>query len=316
MGHSFTGGGTRWCNASAVTPHEPSAPYQDAIRRAFDFARQTGTGCRPVHFLVGIAEGNGPASAALRPADGGSLRAVVEGMSDWPGGAPAAYLNLQAQQGAQSLASARSEPAGVEHLLVALLDQGTPEVLDALSQARLDPAAIRRAALAALGAPDDLPRIAFEPVTPAGTLDRPALPVPDLSQRAWALLCWRQDHLPLRMLHRRSDTDALIHLERRAVGRLADRLALDDDQRFSLLQHHEQAVDERVARARSDVARLRGRPAGRPRPPLALRPPWRRFRWLGVTVGWRVWVSNRRVAARDRWFRLRAARAYRGAPLP
>ncbi len=301
---------------------EPSDPYLAAIRRAFDFARQTGSGaggCRPVDFLVGIAEGEGPAAAALRPADGRSLRAVVTDMGRGAGRSPAGYLHMQAQQGAMSLAAARGEPAGAEHLLVALLDQGTPEVLDALSRAALDAAAIRQAALAALGAPADLPTIALGPTTPAGTLDRPALPVADLNPRAWAVLRWRQEHLPIGTLHRRSDTWALMHLEHAAVMRVADRLALDDDQRYSLMRHHEQAVAERVAQARPELGppRQRRRPhQGREARARAVMHRRRRYRWLRVTVGWGVWVGNRRMAVQNRWFRLRAARAYRGAPQP
>jgi hypothetical protein len=297
------------CNADGVGHAEPSDLYLAAIRRAFDFARETGSGCRPVHFLVGIADGAGPVTAALRPADGRSLRTVVAGMGRVADGAPAAYLHMQAQAGATSLAAARGEPVGAEHLLVALLDQGTPEVLDAVSRAGLDPAAVRRAALAALGAPADQPAIVLPPGTPAGTLDRPALPADLLSPRAREVLRWRQDHLPIGLLRRRSDAEALIRLERAAVGRVADRLALDDDQRYSLLRHHEQAVQEAVARARPELARRR-------EPQLRARALRRRRRWLRATAGWGVWVGNRRMAAQDRWFRLRAGRAYRGAPQP
>jgi Clp amino terminal domain, pathogenicity island component len=304
-----------------VAHQEPSGPYLAAIRRAFDFARQTGSGARggrPVHFLVGIAEGEGPAAAALRPADGRSLRAIVTDMGV-ARGSPAGYLHMQAQQGAMALAAARGEPPGVEHLLVALLDQGTPEVLDALNRAGLDPAAIRQATLAALGAPADLPLIALGPATPAGTLDRPALPVADLNPRAWAVLRWRQEHLPISALHRRSDIWALMNLEHAAVVRVADQLALDDDQRYSLFHHHQQAVGERVAQARPDLGRPNHR---RDRPSVGREArAWavmrrRRYRWLRVTVGWGVWVGNRRMAVQNRWFRLRAAPAYRGAPQP
>ena len=288
---------------------ELSGPYLDAIRRAFDVARQAGRGCRPVHFLVGIAETDGPAGAALTPPDGRSLRAAV-----LPGGdrAPAAYLHMQAQEGARSLAAALGQQVGVEHLLVALLDQGTPEVLATLGRAGLDPGTVRRAALTALGVADDRPAIVFAPLTAAGTLDRPPLPVGDLDPGAWAVLRWRQDHLPVGRLRRASDTEALVHLERAAVGQLADRMGLDDDQRFSLVHHHERQVDERVARARPEFSRPGGRPARLQARALARRP-GRRLRFL---VGWPAWVSNRRTGWRDRWFRLRTAGAYRDAPQP
>jgi hypothetical protein len=63
---------------------------------------------------------------------------------------------MQAQEAATSLAAARDQPVVPEHLLIALLDQGTPEVTGLLSRAGLDPAAVRRAALAAIGAPASL----------------------------------------------------------------------------------------------------------------------------------------------------------------
>jgi Clp amino terminal domain, pathogenicity island component len=293
---------------------ELSEPYLNAIRRAFDVARETGCGCRPVHFLVGIAETDGPAGAALTPAGGRTLRSVVVGLGRVADGAPAAYLHMQAQDGACALAGALGQPVTGEHLLVALLDQGTPEVLGALGRAGLDPGAVRRAALAALGAADDRPAIVFAPLAAAGTLDRPALPVADLDPRAWAVLRWRQDHLPLGRLHRRSDTEALVHLERAAVWRLADRQSLGDDQRFSLTDHHERQVAERVARARPELSGPRDRPGRLQAMAVTGRRP--RSRVLRFTVGWRAWVSNRQTGWRDRWFRLRTVGAYRGAPQP
>ena len=104
---------------------------------------------------------------------------------------------MQAQGAARSLAEARGEHLGAEHLLIALLDQASPGVLEALSRARLDPATVRRAALAAIGAAADEPPITLPALTAAGTMDRPPLPVTDLDGRAWTALRWRQDHLPL-----------------------------------------------------------------------------------------------------------------------
>jgi hypothetical protein len=60
-----------------VDDEEPGAPYQDAIRCAFQFAREHGRGCGPAEFLVGISEGSGPAAAVLDPAPGRPLRAVA-----------------------------------------------------------------------------------------------------------------------------------------------------------------------------------------------------------------------------------------------
>jgi hypothetical protein len=285
----------------ADAAEQPSGPYLEAIGRGFQFAREQGRRSGPVDFLVGISEGQGPAAAALGP----SVRAVASG----PGGIRAegaGYLHMQAQGAAVALAAARSQPPTPEHLLIALLDQGTPEVVEMLSRAGLDPAVVRRAALAAIGAPADEPPIHLSALTPAGTLDRPPLPVTDLNARAWTVLRWRQDHLPLGRLRRASDREALANLERAAAWRLGQDLGLDGDQRHSLVHHHSDQVERLVARARPDL------------PPRA----WPTPRWprrpgpLSFTVGWAAWFRNRQVGLRDRWFWFRTARHYRGAPQP
>jgi hypothetical protein len=292
-----------------VCDEEPGGPYLEAIRRAFRFAHEHGRGAGPAEFLVGISEGRGPAAAALGPGPGRSLREVAAAGGS-PAGEGAGYLHMQAQEAATSLAAARGQPVGPEHLLIALLDQGTPEVASLLSQAGLDPAAIRRTVLAAIGAPADLPPIPLPALTPAGTLDRPPLPVADLDARAWAVLRWRQDHLPLRRLRGPGDLQALSHLERAAAWRLAQRLGLEDDQRYSLVWHHDDQVGQIAARARPGPTPTAGALAG----PRCL--PRRRRGFLNVTVGWSAWFGNRRVGLRDRWFRLRTARSYRGCPQP
>src|SRR6266566_2538780 len=302
-------------HAGVVPGEEMSGPYLAVIRRGFQFAGDLGCGCGPVHFLVGIAEGHGAAAAALDPGQGPSLRAVVTAAGNIRGDV-AGFLHLQAQDAARSLAQARGEDLAAEHLLIALLDQGTSEVLETLSRAGLDPAAVRRAALAAIGAAASEPRITLPPLTPAGTLDRPPLPVGDLDRRAWTALQWRQDHLPLSRVRRRSDWDALSHLEGKAAWRLTTRPALDDDQRYSLIWHHAGQVEQRLARTRPDLARPRRAP-GRPTTAMVIPPGRRRLRRHGAlrfTVGWAVWFGNRRTGLRDRWFRLRTIRYYRGAP--
>jgi urease accessory protein UreE len=287
---------------------EPGGPYLVAIQRAFQFARQHGRDCDPADFLVGLAAGSGPAAAALDPGSGLSL-ADVAAVSGGPARERGNYLHMQAQEAATSLAAARDQPVAPEHLLIALLDQGTPEVTGLLSRAGLDPATVRRAALAAIGAPADLPPIPLPALTPAGTLDRPPLPVADLDARAWAVLRWRQAHLPLARLRRAGDLRALIHLERAAAWRVADRLGLDDDQRHSLVWQHAGQVAQVTARARTDLVGFAGPPRGPRRP--------RRSRWRpDVTVGWAAWFGNRRVGAGDRWFRLRTSWHYRGCPAP
>ena len=302
-----------------VRDEEPGGPYLEAIQRAFQFAHEHGRDCGPAEFLVGISTGYGPAAAALDPGSGRSLREIAaaavtaadEGAAaaGRPAGAGAGYLHMQAQEAATSLAAARGQPATPEHLLIALLDQGTPEVADLLSRAGLDPAAVRRSAIAAIGAPADLPPIPLLPaLTPAGTLDRPPLPVANLDARAWAVLRWRHDHLPLGQLRRAGDLEALTHLERTAAWRLAARLGLDDDQRYSLVRQHDDQVGQLAARARPDLAPSAAAPAGPRRLP--------RRRFLNVTVGWTAWFGNRRVGLRDRWFRPRTTWDYRGCPQP
>jgi hypothetical protein len=283
----------------------PGGPYLAAIQRAFQFAREHGRDCDPADFLVGLAAGSGPAAAALDPGSGLSL-ADVAAVSGGPAHERGGYLHMQAQEAATSLAAARDQPVAPEHLLIALLDQGTPEVTGLLSRAGLDPATVRRTALAAIGAPADLPRIPLPALTPAGTLDRPPLPVADLDARAWAVLRWRQGHLPLSRLRRAGDLRALIHLERAAAWRVADRLGLDDDQRHSLVWQHAGQVGQLTARARTDLIGSVG-------PPRRAR----RTRWRPrVTVGWGTWFGNRRVGLRDRWFRLRTTWHYRSCPDP
>jgi hypothetical protein len=180
---------------------------------------------------------------------------------------------------------------------------------------------VRAAALAGLGAPQDLPAIALPALTPAGTLGRPPLPVAELDARAVSAVRWRQDHLPLNRLRRRADRDSLAHLEWAAAWRLASHLHLDDDQRFSLVRYHTDEVEQRMASARPDLVEPRRSPG-----PVGaswvgaswvggFRPGRRRLpRRLRFTIGWGTWFQNRRVGARDRWFRLTTLRYYRRAP--
>jgi hypothetical protein len=304
---------------------EMSGPYLEAIRRGFLLAHELGQRCGPAHLLVGVAEGDGPAAAALDPGQDRSLRAAVSAKSDTQATVTSrspygglGHLHMQAQGAAMSLAETRGEPVKAEHLLIALLDQGSPSVLEALSRAGLDPGTVRQAAATAIGAPGLAP-IELPALTPAGTLDRAPLPVSELDERAWTALRWRQDHLPIGKLHHRSDREALLHLERNEAWRVADRLALDDDQRYSLISHHADEVGGRMDRARPDLSCAPSAPdRGRARA-IALarrhrRRPGRTFALRNVTVGWGTWFDNRRVGLRDRWFRLRTTSSYRGAP--
>ena len=318
-----------------MADNEMNGPYLEAIRRGFLLAHELGQRCGPAHLLVGVAQGDGPAAAALDPGQGRSLTDVVTADAGAPdagaadAGAPGGGLagsrygglghrHMQAQRAAMALAESRGEPVGAEHLLIALLDQGTEPVREVLSQAGLDPAAVREAAATAIGA-RGLPPIELPPLAPAGTMDRAPLPVAELDGRAWAALRWRQDHLPVGRLRRPSDRDALLHLERNEAWRVAGRLALDDDQRYSLISQHASEVGRRVERARPDLppppsprdrAQARAVAVARRRRPR----PGRTVALRNVTVGWGTWLGNRRVGLRDRWFRLRTTSSYRGAP--
>lgn len=286
-----------------MASHEPNPePYLAAIHRGFQFARELGRRCGPLHLLVGIAEGDDQAAAALARAGEPSLRTAVRGVGDTFGDG-AGYLQLQAQEAAGSLAAELGSDPAPGHLLIAVLDQGTPDVLRALSLAGLDRATVRQAAVAAAGAPAGLAPLMLPAPVPAGTMDRPALAVEELDDRAWGALRWRQDHLPLGQLRGRGDFEALSHLERNEALRVGSRLGLDDDQRYSLLSRHDAEVARRAAAARPGLG---------PRPGRA--PFGYRHRRAGPLIGWGVWFGNRWVSVRNRWFVLRTRAAYRGAP--
>jgi len=95
-------------------------------------------------------------------------------------------------------------------------------------------------------------------------------------------------------LSRAGDLQALSHLERGAAWRLAGRLGLDDDQRYSLISHHADTIAQLAARARPDLAPRTGPgPARRGR---ALPVPHLCLAFLSVTVGWAACFGNRRSA--------------------
>ena len=177
-----------------------------------------------------------------------------------------------------------------EHLLLALLDQGSPDVLFAVDAAGVDAAVVRRALLRTLGVADTLPPIPLPAPSPAGTLDHPALPVASLPGDLWAQLRWRQNHLPLDRLRRPRDVSGLYHLERRAARRLASRARVSDDISCSLLHHHLEEV-ERRARAAGLVPLDVDRPSRRRHPGMP-----------NGFVGWGTWFGNRAVNLNTAWF--------------
>lgn len=116
-------------------------------------------------------------------------------------------------------------------------------------------------------------------------------------------LRWRHDHLPADQLRRPEDWRALSRLEQDAAWRLAARLGLDDDQRYSLIWHHARQVEQRVAGARCDlpVASLAG---------LLVR----RRALLNIAAGWGTWLENLQEDLHYRWFRALTLCHYRAAP--
>ena len=295
--------------------HSGWNPGRQVIYRAFEIAAKTGRPCRPVHVLAALTEYEGPISAALVSPLG---RPVFVAPAHPPTvhGEQAGFLVVQTQQGAAQLASERGETVGPEHLLLAVVDQGDPEVLDALDQAGLDLAAVRRVALEGLGVPGELPPIPMPPLTPAGTMDRHPLLINDLDPQAWSALCWRQDHLPLQEIKRQEHYFSLHRLESRAAWRVASKLQLADDQRYSLLCHHLDHVERLAARARPEFVELRTAEPRFPLTNISVRHRRRLSRtgWFRFTVGWGTWIGNRRVGLRNRWFQLRTQRYFRRAP--
>lgn len=281
-------------------------PAHQVIIRAFRIAGLAGTKCRPLHLALALAETDGDMGETLRP-----IRVEPSVDTGRGGGAGSSYLVGQTQSAASEFSKSRGKPRGVAHLAVAVLDQGDEEMLQLLGEAGVDVAVVRRAALQELGAPLDLGLVTMPPLTPAGTLDRPALDVDQLDPRVWRVLTWRQEHLPLSRVHRAGQLAALESLEQRAAWRLADEAGVDDDQRYSLLDRHHRAVEQRLAPVREQF--------GHPHRPTATGesgwiPGRRRRRVLNFMVGWPTWFANRGVGLRDRWFRLTSARAYAGQP--
>jgi hypothetical protein len=296
---------------------EPASdPGRQVIVRAFEIAAETGERCRPIHVLAALTEIESSVRAALTSMLGDSFPPRRASPPPRRGGR-ASFLVMQTQEAAGRLASDRGEIANAAHLLLALADRGDEEIFEALNQVGLDLAAFRLIALEALRAPGYLPPISMPPLTPAGTLDRPPLFIDDLNLRAWSALCWRQDHLPLREIKRPGDYHSLRRLEARAAWRVASRLQLDEDQRYSLLRHHIDQVERLVARSTPQFVELR---AEEPRfvssgvATVQNRRRMGRTMWLSFMTGWGSWIANRRVGLRNRWFQFRTQSYFRHSP--
>ena len=210
----------------------------------------------------------------------------------------------QAVGSASKWAKERAEQAGTAHLVVVLIDQGSAPIADALTAAGVEAAMLRTQALALIGVRSDHPPVVLDPLPPKGTSNRPALAVSALPEDAWAECFHRQAVLPLERLHRRSDGDAIILNEQRAVLGLVDRFTLDDDQLYSLLHHHLDEVRRREAAAMPSLFDQPHPSSAAIRPLAGVLPMATRRRHHLVPSGWRCWFANRHVSLQARWLHL------------
>ncbi len=299
---------------------ERTEPGNLVVMRAFTIASDRGRRCQPVDLLSALAEVDGAIGSILRSADGSPMfpdSASIPGLR----GGTSSYLTRQTLGAAQDLATSRGETMAPAHLLLAVIDQADPEVTYAFTDAGVDPNEARTVALGLLGAPSGLPRLVMPPLVATGTLDRPPLEVSSLDSGAWAVLRWRQDHLPLAGLRRRWQWNALSHLEMRAALRVAEQFHVDEDQRYSLLNHHHDRVEALAHQAHPELVetreQLRQRHQAGPYMRVVSRP--RRFwerRVPGFMIGWPTWFANRRVGLRNKYFRLVTAPNYLHQPRP
>jgi hypothetical protein len=149
-----------------------------------------------------------------------------------------------------------------------------------------------------------------------GDGDGRVLPIEDLDPRVWSVMRWRQAHLPLDRVRRRSDWDSLGTMEGRAARKVASRLGLEDRQSFSVVVRHLEEVGRRLMAERPDLV-IEDRGGGsRARAVVGLRPAFNRPQFLNFTVGWGTWFRNRQVGIRWRLFRFRTLGYYRGIPTP
>jgi hypothetical protein len=269
-----------------------------AIRIAAKRALPSGT-VRPVHLLAGIAESSDAVPTVRDAAD--ALRvAFPPGDAARPDrGVSFNYLTRQVMGSAQQWAQTDRASVSTEHLLVALAVQADRPVVAACIDARLDLAGAQRDAMARLGWPTQRV-LSLWPLEPAGTIDRPPMPVDELPAPVWAAALERLARLPFARIHRGWEWSALSSSEHRYAWRLADEYDLDDDERYSLLHHYSAAVDERASREIPElVPSVVDEPPGAVAVGLHGVPPS-----TFLPGGWVCWFANRRAGTRDRWFRL------------
>jgi len=299
--------------------HEPRilARFDDTLLTAAAVLAEESAVVTTAHLLVTAVERAEPLVAWWQSASSrGLLPREAAGLSTRAGkdddaaplgpglGVSSDALASQAVSSASKWAAERGEAAGTAHLVVVLLDQRSIPVADVLGAAGVDASMLRKRALALIGLHADHPPVALDPLPPAGTSNRAPLPLSALPEETWVACARRQEALPLVRLQQRSDWDAITLNEQRAVMRVADRFALDDDQRYSLLHHHLNEVRRRGA-AVAPFLIDPPRPAGVPtRPVASLVPGPTRRRHHVVPPGWRCWFGNRHVSWRARWLRL------------
>ena len=96
---------------------------------------------------------------------------------------------------------------------------------------------------------------------PAGTGNRPAVPISELDPMAWNALVVRASQLPVEHVHNRLDFMVLRTEEFRAALRIGRDLEVDDDdQLFSLALRHRDNVTEKLVAELGPLQAL-GRPA-------------------------------------------------------
>ena len=138
-------------------------------------------------------------------------------------------------------------------------------------------------------------------------MDRPPLPLRDLPEAVWAELLDRQRRLPIRRLRHAWQAHALCDNEQRTARRIVGWNDLNDDERYSLLHYHSDAVKRLAAEAVPEILPPPGPRSGFLTATAVVHHRRRHrffrryFHWLG---GWACWFGNRRAGLRDRWFRL------------
>lgn len=304
--------------------------FRQVVGRAFCIATEHDVKCRPIHMLAALSEMDGPIGESLAPAGGGPLLPRPPGVREARGGG-AGYLCMQTQEATADFAASRGEERSPAHLLVALTDQGDPETMNLLGRSGIDPATVRRVALSELRIATDLPVIPIPPPVPAGYMDRPIMAEPELDSRAWKVLTWRQDHLPLDALRTSRDWQRLRDLEDEKARRLYRSLGLHKDQELSLGTHHLMRVQQIAHEARPDLVpplqpprRIDAAPVATP---IRAGDPCVRRHWqpsfLSFTIGWGTWfrgrwsgIKRRREWLQTRKFALRTRASYHGCPHP